>query len=37
MKITDKNLCDIWYQALLERACSAAKFSGLFCAQFWTT
>lgn len=25
MKITDKNLCDIWYQALLERASVARR------------
>lgn len=27
MKITDKNLCDIWYQALLERA---SDYTGVF-------
>ena len=27
MKITDKNLCDIWYQALLERA---SEYTGVF-------
>lgn len=27
MKITDKNLCDIWYQALLERA---PEYTGVF-------
>lgn len=27
MKIIDKNLCDIWYQALIERA---SEYTGVF-------
>ena len=34
MKITDKNLCDIWYQALLERA---SDYTGVFFVGVKTT
>jgi hypothetical protein len=27
MKVIDKNLCDVWYQALLERA---SEYTGVF-------
>ncbi|HBU6132610.1 TPA: hypothetical protein MC438_003241 [Enterobacter cloacae] len=30
MKITDKNLCDIWYQALLERD---SEYTGVFLVE----
>lgn len=34
MKIIDKNLCDVWYQALLERA---SEFTGVFFVGVKTT
>lgn len=34
MKITDKNLCDTWYQALLERA---SEYTGVFFVGVKTT
>ena len=34
MKVIDKNLCDVWYQALLERA---SEYTGVFFAGVRTT